>query len=190
MKMVKVESQMGARGSAEANGRGSPLDLGVHHRFNLEARDAGGNLKWMAEIDNLVVNVGLNYLLDVGYGGATQSTLYVGLTDGTPTVASTDTMALHTGWTEISAYTEATRQLLTMAAAASQSCTNAASKYVFSINADSTTIGGAFVATDSTKGAGGTVGVLVGAGAFTAADKSLDSGDTLNVTITASGTSS
>jgi hypothetical protein len=51
---------------------------------------------------------------------------------------------------------------------------------VFTING-TTTIGGAFMVTVSTKG--GSTGILYGGAAF-AADRSVISGDTLNITIT------
>ncbi len=73
-------------------------------------------------------------------------------------------------------------------AVASQSVDNSGSKASYSINANSTTIGGAFISTDDTKS--GTTGILYGGGAFTAGDKSLDDGDTLNVTVTASASAS
>ena len=104
------------------------------------------------------------------------------LTDGTPTIAAGDTMASHVGWAEVVAYSEGTRPALTLGTVASQSVDNSASKASFSINANSTTIGGAAVTTNGTKS--GTTGTLYGAAAFTGGDKSTDSGDSLNVTIT------
>ena len=97
-------------------------------------------------------------------------------------MAAADTMASHAGWTEVTAYSEAVRQTLTLGAVASQSVDNSASKAAFSINADATTIGGAFITTDNTKG--GTTGTLAGAAAFTGGNKAADNGDTLNVTVT------
>jgi hypothetical protein len=65
---------------------------------------------------------------------------------------------------------------------------NSASKARFTVNANGTVIGGAFVATNSTKG--GTSGTLYGGGAFSAGNKTIDNGDTLDVTITLSATAS
>lgn len=141
------------------------------------------NPKWIEEFDNLVVNAGLNDSLDKHLkGSAYTAAWYVGLMSGTPTVAAGDTMASHAGWTEVTAYDEATRQTLTLGAVAAQSVDNAASKANFTISANSTTIGGAFLTTVNTKG--GTTGTLYGGGAFSAGNKVLDDNDTLAVTVT------
>ena len=162
--------------------------LAVTNKYHFEAFDKDGNLKWEHTVDNIVTNVGLDDLLDKYLkGSAYTAGFFVGLTDGTPTVAAGDTMASHAGWTEVAAYTEATREALTLGTVASQSVDNSASKASFSINADTTVIGGAFLATDNTKS--GTTGTLYSVAAFDAADKSLDNGDTLNVTVTCTAAS-
>ena len=98
--------------------------------YKFECFDKNGNLKWVEENHNLVVNVGLNDILDKYFKGAllTQLVHFVGLTDGTPTIAAGDTMASHVGWVEVADYDEATRQTLTLGAVASQSVDNSASK--------------------------------------------------------------
>ena len=170
-------------GAATANGS-EKQSIVVTNHYHFEAYGSDGVLKWEHEFDNIVTNAGLNDVLDKYLkGSAYTAAFYVGLTDGTPTVAAADTMAVHAGWVEVTAYTEATREALTLGTVASQSVDNSASKASFSINADTTVIGGAFLNTISTKG--GTTGTLYSVAAFTAADKSLDSGDTLNVTVTA-----
>lgn len=175
----------GAAASANAPVEGS---VGVTNRYHFQAFDKDGNFKWEATKDNIVTNVGLDDILDKYLkGSAYTAAFYVGLTDGTPTVAAGDTMASHAGWVEVTAYSESVRQTLTLGTVASQSVSNTASKAAFSINADTTTVGGAFLCTVSTKG--GTTGVLYSVVAFTAADKSLDSGDTLNVTVTCTSAS-
>jgi hypothetical protein len=158
-------------------------NIAMKTKYVFEAFDKDGNLKWSEEFENLVVNTGLNDLLDKYFKGSSyNAAFYVGLTDSTPTPAVADTMASHAGWAEVTAYTEANRQALTLGTIASQSVDNSASKAVFSINANGTTIGGAFLATNNTKG--GSTGILYGIGAFAAGDKGLDDGDTLNVTVT------
>ena len=175
----------GAAASAKTSVSGS---IGVTNRYHFEAFDKDGNLKWEAIEDNIVTSAGLDDLLDKYLkGSAYTAAFYVGLTDGTPTVAAGDTMSSHAGWTEVTAYSETVRQTLTLGSVSSQSVDNSASKAAFSINADTTTIGGAFVVTNSTKG--GTTGTLYSVVAFTAADKSLDNGDTLNVTVTCTSAS-
>ena len=101
---------------------------------------------------------------------------------GTPNAA--DTMASHSTWSEVAAYTESTRPAYSHASAASQAITNSASKASFSINA-TTTIYGIFCVTNSTKS--GTTGTLISATDF-ASSKSADNGDTLEVTYTVSAT--
>lgn len=141
-----------------------------------------GVLKWEEEINNTVVNVGLDDVLDKYFkGSAYTAAHYVGLMSGTPTVTDGDTMASHAGWTEVTAYSEANRQTLTLGSVSGQAVSNSASKAVFTINADSTTLGGAFTATDNTKG--GTTGTLYGAAAFSAGNKGLDNTDVLQVTV-------
>ena len=181
---MDIKSQAGDKVEADVlRGAGAADGVKVWSVFKFEAYDADGNLKWVDECRNLVVNTGLDDLLDKYFkGSAYTAAHYVGLTDGTPTVAAGDTMSSHAGWTEITAYSEAVRQTLTLGTVSSQSVDNSASKASFSINANSTTIGGAFITTNNTKG--GTTGTLYNAAAFSAGDKTLDSGDTLNVTCT------
>ncbi len=160
-----------------------PLGAKMNCTYHFEALDPDGNLKWEVTVPNIVVDEGLDDLLDKYLKGSTYTAaFFVGLTGGTPTVAAGDTMASHVGWTEVTAYSEATREVLTLGTVSAQSVDNSASKASFSINSDSTTVGGGFVTTNNTKG--GSTGTLYGAAAFTAADKSLDNGDTLNVTVT------
>jgi len=151
--------------------------------FHIVARDPQGNIKWTDEFDNLVVNAGLDDSLDKHLKGSSYTAAwYVGLTDGTPSVAAGDTMASHAGWTEVTAYDEANRQTLTLGSVSGQSVDNSASKAVFTVSTNDTTIGGAFITTDDTKG--GSSGTLYGGGAFSAGDKTLDDDDTLTITVT------
>jgi hypothetical protein len=168
--------------SVEANKRhAAGIKLNFHWEF--ECLDKHGKLKWTEEGDNLIVNTGLDDALDKWLkGSGYTAAFYVGLTDGTPTVAAGDTMASHAGWAEVTAYDEATREVLTLGTVSSQSVDNSASKASFTIDTNSTTVGGGFITTNSTKG--GTSGTLISAKAFTAADKSLDDDDVLNVTVT------
>lgn len=163
--------------------------IALADHFEVECFDRHGNLKWRDTIDNLVVNIGLDDVLDKYLKGSTYSAAhFVGLTDSTPTPAASDTMASHTGWAEVVAYAEADRQTATWGTVSSQSVDNSASKAVFTINADATVIGGCFICTDPAKS--GTSGTLYGIGAFTAGDKTLDASDVLNVTVTANASAS
>lgn len=186
MTIVRAASQAGRAGLAlrakidrQAQTGFSPLFGSTYEWWGF---DPDGNLKWYDWGHNLVVNVGLNDLLDKYFKGSTYTAaFYVGLTDGTPTVAAGDTMASHAGWTEVTAYDEANRQALTLGSVSGQAVNNGASKATFTIDTNSTTIGGAFVVTNNTKS--GTTGTLYGAAAFTGGDKTLDDGDTLAVQI-------
>jgi len=162
------------------------LTVKLEDVFVVECFGPDGRLKWRDEIHNLVVDEGLNDSLDKYFkGSAYTAAHYCGLTSGSPTITAADTLASHSGWTEVTGYDETARPTVVWGTVASGSVDNSANKAVFTINA-SATIGGAFIATDSTKG--GTSGVLYGAGAFTGGDKTLSAGDTLNVTVTASST--
>lgn len=155
--------------------------------WEVVCRDKDGNEKWRDTIKNIVVNAGLNYLLDAGISAATQITSwFLLLLSASPTVAAADTMSSHSGWTEITAYDESTRQAYVDAGVSSQQLTNAASPAVFTISANGTNIGGAGLTSSSTKG--GTTGTLYAAGAFTAGNKDLDDNDTLTVTAQFSAT--
>lgn len=157
-------------------------------KYVVECLDKDGNLKWVAETPNLVVNVGLQYMAGVALTSTAQITSwYVGLygAAASNSPAAGNTMASHSGWTEVTDYTEATRPAATFAAATNANpsvVTNTASKAVFTMNA-TTTVGGAFLTSDSTKG--GSSGTLFSAADFSApGDRSVVSGDILNVTYT------
>lgn len=140
-------------------------------------------LREVRQWENLVTTEGKNYLLSAGLDGGTQTTTwYVGLTDGTPTAAAGDTMASHAGWTEVTAFDETARQAWTGGTAASGSIDNSASKASFTISTDSTTVGGAFLASVSTKS--GTTGTLYAVGAFSGGDLALSAGSTLDIQAT------
>lgn len=158
--------------------------IGLKGRFVVECLDKEGRLKWREEFDNLIVNQGKNHTLDTELvGGAQITTWYLGLTGSAPTAAAADTMGSHAGWTEVTAYAEATRPQCQFAAASGQATTNSANKAVFSING-SATIGGGFVVSNNTKGGG--TGTLFSVGAFVSGDRAVVSTDTVNVTYTVS----
>jgi len=165
---------------ARRPGAGGGIKVGG--RFEVVCRDKDGRERWRDTIDNLVVNVGLQHILDIVFSGGSQvDPWYVGLTGTAPSPAAGDTMASHVGWTEFTDYDEATRQAWVETRTA-QSMDNSASKAAFTISQDSSTIGGAFLASDSTRG--GSAGTLMAAGAFSGGDKSADDDDTLEVTYT------
>lgn len=155
----------------------------VGGEFVVTCRDPDGNIKWVEKAKNIVTNVGLQHILDILFVSATSQVdpWYVGLTDGTPSVAAGDTMSSHAGWSEVTAYDEANRQTFTDARTG-QSVDNDGNEAVFTIDTNSTTIGGAFLCSDNTVG--GSTGTLLCVAAFTGGDKSADDNDTLTVDYT------
>lgn len=154
--------------------------------YRLECRDSEGHLKWISETPNLVVSVGLKdmndkYFTGSGYTAAFYLGLYGEGSFSTP--AAGDTMASHAGWTEVTAYSNATRPQAMFGAATTASpsvISNAGSPAVFNMNG-SATVGGAFLTTGNTKG--GTTGTLFSAADFGApGDRAVVSGDTLTLT--------
>ena len=156
--------------------------------FEIKCHDKDGNLKWAAESKNLVVNVGLAYMAGTALTSVAQQTswflgLYGAGASNTP--AAGDTMSSHAGWTEVVAYSNATRVAATFVTATTANpsvATNSASPAVFNING-TTTVGGAFLTTGSAKS--GTAGTLFSAADFgSPGDRAVVSGDTLSVTYT------
>ena len=81
--------------------------------YAIECRDAQGNLKWREKIHNLVTTGGMDNLLDTYFSGSGYTAAwYMGLM-GSGTVADTDTMASHPGWSEITAITASARPGIT-----------------------------------------------------------------------------
>lgn len=139
-----------------------------------------GDLKWEDIASNIVVNEGLDYILNILLKGGVQSDpWYIGLTNGAPSPAAGDQLTgTHAGWAEVTAYSEGLRQEFVDDAISGQSIDNSVNKAEFSINSDSTTIGGAFLTNDSTTGANG---MLLCVAAFDGGNKTADDGDVLAV---------
>jgi len=160
--------------------------LGASGVYTVVCIGADGVEKWRDEFPNLVVNSGLKLMNDTFFAGTTYTAVwYLGLITGPgsgTTFNAADTMSSHLGWTEDTTYSNANRPTVTFGSATladpSVIATTATS---FSING-ATTVAGAFLTTDNTKG--GTTGTLFSASDFTGGDRILASGDTLNVTYT------
>ncbi len=151
--------------------------------FNFKLFNPEGELKWEVDEDNLVVNVGLQHILDILFVSATGQIdpWYIALLDNTPVPAAGDTMGAHGGWTEFENYEEGTRQTY-IDVRTGQTVSNVANKALFLINLDTQIIAGAFMTSDNVKGAGD--GTLLCAVAFSGGDKSADTNDILEVTYT------
>jgi len=156
--------------------------------WEIVCRRPDGTVKWTERVKNLVVNEGLDAILDIMFHAATQiTTWYVAIFESDTTILATHTYAVP-GYTESTAYDEATRPEYNEAAASSQSITNSANKATFTMNATKTIYGAALVGGGTgpdTKGdtAGG--GTLFCAAQFSAS-KSVEDNDTLEVTYTIS----
>lgn len=148
--------------------------------FHADCYGPDGKKKWSEVAKNLVVNEGLNHILNVQFHGTTQvATWYIGLKKaGSP--ASADTLASHAGWAEATGFTTGLRKAYTEATASGKSITNSANKASYAISSTAT-IAGAFVCSVTS----GTSGILFAAANFTSA-RAVENGDTLEVTYTIS----
>ena len=185
----KVKSKDVASSSLVAGGSAadSASAKGV---YKIQCHDAQGNLKWEDEAPNLVVNEGLQDMNAKYFTGTTYTAAwYLGLygSGATNSPAAGNTMASHSSWTEVTAYSQSTRPACTFGTPTTANpsvATNSASPASFSINA-TTTVGGAFLTSNNTKG--GSTGTLYSAADFSSpGDRSVVSGDTLSVTYTLS----
>lgn len=187
MTIEKLKAQDQVSGGLTAN-TGASEGAKATGKYIVECHDKDGNLKWVAESKNLVVNVGLQYMAGSALTSTSQiTTWYLGLYGAASSnnPAAGDTMSSHGGWTEVTDYSEANRVTASFAAATNANpsvVTNTASKATFTMNG-STTVGGAFLTSNNTKG--GTTGTLFSAADFQApGDRTVVSGDILSVTYT------
>lgn len=156
--------------------------------FTVRCHDKEGNLKWEQKSHNLVVNVGLAFVNTTFFKGSGYTAAwYVGIYGpaSTNNPSSADTMASHAGWTEVTAYSNATRPAATFGAATTADpsvIANSAAPAQFLVNA-SANVGGAFLVNDDTPG--GSSGTLFSASDFAApGDRVVQNGDVLSVTYT------
>lgn len=143
--------------------------------FLVKCFDSHGNLKWEDKADNIVVNEGLNHILDILFISSTTQVdpWYVGLTDSSPVVDATDTLSSAT-WSEITDYTGDRKEFVD--ARTDQQVNNDGNEAIFNID-NTATVGGAFLSSVST----GTTGTLLCVAAFNGGDKSVANGDTVEV---------
>lgn len=155
-------------------------------RYHIEHFNKAGELIGTYEVDNAIVDVGLNHILETEFNGGTPITAwYIGLVDnaGFSTFANADTMASHAGWVEThTTYSQTNRPEWTAGTAAGRAITNA-STVDFSMTG-TITIHGIFITSNTTKGS--TTGTLWSTAAF-ASNVTANNGDTLKVTYTVSG---
>jgi hypothetical protein len=154
----------------------------IKGRFQIECFDKEGKLKWTEDFTNMVVDEGLNDILDVYLSAASQSTnWYVGLKGSNQTIAAGwNAAGIGTQFTEFVDYNEATRPAWSEGGVASKQITNSGSPAEFNINS-SGTVYGAFIINNSTKG--GSTGKMWCISDFDAS-RSVASSDLLKVTYT------
>jgi len=160
----------------------------AHGHFDVVCLDPEGNVKWVDEIENTVVNQGKDYMLNNSLSGSSFTTPgpYMTLCTSTgfnTTPAATNTYQSHPD------YTETTRiaARLVMSFTASSSGTKTANAVSFSITGTDTIAGCAVMYTVTTtvgdnSAVSGLNNFLLSVGPFTGGNKSVGSGDTIQVT--------
>ena len=176
--------------------------VGVEGFYQVECRDAQGNLKWTQEFPNLVNSIGKELMLNTLLKGSAYTVTgpYLGLIGTTsPTFAASDTMTSHYGWTEFINYTvggSAVRGTAVFGNASStgSSPSNVTTSTATAITYTITGAGGNVTGCFLTLGSGAsstqnnTGGTLYSAGAFATA-KTTTAGDTVSVTYSTTATS-
>lgn len=150
-----------------------------HFTYDVTDYRRDGTVRWHEHFHNLVTTEGKNDLLDKYFKGSSYTATWYMCLKGTGSAAAGDTLASHSGWSEVTPYS-GNRPAITFGTSSGGS--NTATAVSYSINATAT-VAGACVASVNT----GTSGKLYSAGDF-AASRSVLSGDTLNVTLTVSFT--
>lgn len=176
--------------------------IGIEGFYQVECRDADGNLKWSDGFPNLVNAVGKQLMLDTLLRGSSYSVVgpFLGLIGTTsPTFTAADTMASHAGWTEFVNYTvggSAVRGTAVFAASTSSGTTptnittSSASSITYTITGAGGNVTGCFLCTGSgaVNTQNSTAGTLYSAGAFAVA-KAVTASDTVSVTYSTTATS-
>ena len=176
--------------------------VGVEGFYQVECRDAQGNLKWTQEFPNLVNAIGKQLMLDTLLKGSAYTVTgpYLGLIGTTsPTFAASDTMTSHSGWTEFTNYTVGGSAVRGTAVFGSSTSTGSSPSNVTTSTATAITYtitgaGGNVTGCFLTLGSGAsstqsnTGGTLYSAGAFATA-KTTTAGDTVSVTYSTTATS-
>lgn len=130
---------------------------------------------------NLVVNEGLNYLLNAALNGSTPTTQwFIGLFSGNVTPQATWTGAnIAAQSTEFTNYAETARQEWLKAASTAQAIGNTGDEAMFTFTGSGNTVRGAFLVAAAAKGA--VTGPLIAAARFAADRTGLGAPDRLGV---------
>lgn len=166
----------------------------VGGRYEFECFDADGNLKWRDHVDNLITDVGKNYLLECGLQASALTTVgpFMGLISSVSytAIVAANTMASHSGWTEAgSTNGPGFSARLTLAGnwnAAASGAKATTAPAVFNITATGTAKGVFLVTgTGAVATLMSTAGTLFSAGLFAGGDKIVGNGDVINANFTA-----
>jgi hypothetical protein len=147
------------------------------------ARDGVIIDSWFEE--NIVPNVGLNYIFGAAFTGVTPITSwYVGVQSAAYDCVASDTFATYlAAATEVTTYTSATRVAYTPDTIVAGLVNNSVAPAVFTFNNGGTiTIAGAFLSSQSAKSSSS--GTLVSAARFSSPRTGIIAGDVLTITCT------
>lgn len=172
--------------------RQSPDGLRLKGVYHAQIVDRDGNVKFEGKAENTVVTVGRNILLNTLFAGSSYSVTgpYMGLISSVSwsAIASSDTMASHSGWLEAGStnaptYSGSRGTVSWASASGGDISTSAAVSFAIT---GSGTVEGFFIVLGS--GAVNTVmntaGTLFSAAQFSSGAATVANGDTLNVTYT------
>jgi hypothetical protein len=134
------------------------------------------------EIENIVVNQGLNYLLGAALGAQSVVTAwYIALFSNNYTILASDTAAnIAASSGEVTQYTAGVRQTWSSAPPSAQSITNSATQASFTFNAGLTVYGAFMISSSAINGTSGTLF----SGAQFGSPKSVVNSDILQLTYT------
>ena len=171
-------------------------NLGLRHTWRITCRRKGA-VVWIVEKPNLIMNEGLDEILNKFYGGTNYTAaLKIGLVNNTgfSSFTSVDTaLQISTdgsktnAWREFIDYKESVRQDFVAGASSGQSLDNTLSPASFEINMAGVIQGAFMVATDDVKG--GTTGVLMSGVSFDNGDQNVQVDDVLGVDMVATASS-
>jgi len=168
--------------------RGAKMKFSWHADIEVYNNAREMKLIGKSHTDELVVNQGLDSILDVYFSDATQITDWYCVIAETNTSPAAGMTYAVPSFTELEAYDEATRPAWQEGGVSSQSITNSSNKAVFTINATKTLYGAGLVGggTDAdTKGDAAGGGTLFDFGLFAASQPVVDD-NVVNLTITIS----
>jgi len=144
--------------------------------WKMDCFDKNNNLKWSELNKNMIVDEGLNHILNVQFHNETQVHPWYVLLKGAGAVLAADDLTSQANWTEFTDYS-GDRQEYVEGLSSSESMANSAAA-VFPITGAGT-VAGAGLASVNT----GTGGVLFAAVDF-GSSRTVANGDTINVTYT------